>query len=58
MLSRSKYLRAVWNAALYYARKDRLARQGGGDDVPANAMLMEDGTPMLMEDGSYMLTES
>ena len=28
-----------------------------GVDVPANALLNEDGTPILNEDGSYILVE-
>lgn len=57
-MARRFRLSAVWQAALYYMRKNRQERQGGGNDVPATAMQMEDGSPMLMEDGSYMLIES
>lgn len=26
-------------------------------EVPANALLLEDGTPILLEDGNYLLSE-
>lgn len=33
-----------------------LGRLGTG--VPANALLLEDGSPLLLEDGSYLLLET